>query len=139
MRNLYLPVLFSCVLAIGANSQQSTSGKSDPAPQSTTLTPQSTSGQKQSGQPPADKVENKTADKIADLAKAGERDYSQESFVVESMHTSYKFESDGTGRKELIARIRVQSEAGVQQAGQLHLGYNSAHERVEIPYVRVLK
>lgn len=38
-----------------------------------------------------------------------------------------------------IARIRVQSEAGVQQWGQLQLGYNSANERVEIPYVRVLK
>src|SRR5882672_3923526 len=141
MRKLYLPVLFSCVLAVTASSQQSGPGKSDlaPAAQNTTLTPQSSSGQKQSGQPPADKVENKTADKTADLAKAGARDYSQESFVVESMRTRYKFESDGTGRKELIARIRVQSEAGVQQWGQLQLGYNSANERVEIPYVRVLK
>ena len=137
MRNLYLPVLISCALAVGASSQQSAPSKS-PAAQKPALTPQS-SGQKQSGQPPADKVENKTADKTADLAKAGERDYSQESFVVEKMHTSYKFESDGTGRKELIARIRVQSEAGVQQWGQLQLGYNSANERVEIPYVRVLK
>jgi tetratricopeptide (TPR) repeat protein len=33
----------------------------------------------------------------------------------------------------------VQSEAGVQQWGQLQEGYNSANERVEIPYVRVLK
>ena len=31
----------------------------------------------------------------------------------------YRFEADGTGRKETIARIRVQSEAGVQQWGQL--------------------
>ena len=51
----------------------------------------------------------------------------------------YRFEADGTGRKETIARIRVQSEAGVQQWGQLQEGYNSANERVEIPYVRVLK
>ena len=55
------------------------------------------------------------------------------------MHSRYRFESDGTGRKETIARIRVQSEAGVQQWGQLLEGYNSANERVEIPYVRVLK
>ena len=33
----------------------------------------------------------------------------------------------------------MQSEAGVQQWGQLQMGYNSANERVEIPYVRVLK
>jgi tetratricopeptide (TPR) repeat protein len=55
------------------------------------------------------------------------------------MHSRYRFEADGTGRKEIIARIRVQSEAGVQQWGQLQIGYNSANERVEISYVRVLK
>ena len=55
------------------------------------------------------------------------------------MRSRYRFETDGTGRRETIARIRVQSEAGVQQWGQLQLGYNSANERVEIPYVRVLK
>jgi tetratricopeptide (TPR) repeat protein len=55
------------------------------------------------------------------------------------MHSYYRFEADGTGRKETKARIRVQSEAGVQQWGQLQEGYNSANERVEIPYVRVLK
>src|SRR6266487_4481391 len=64
---------------------------------------------------------------------------SQESFVIEQMHSYYRFEADGTGRKETKARIRVQSEAGVQQWGQLQEGYNSANERVEIPYVRVLK
>ncbi|HEY4905517.1 MAG TPA: DUF3857 domain-containing protein [Candidatus Sulfotelmatobacter sp.] len=67
------------------------------------------------------------------------RDYSQEAFVIEHMQSRYTFESDGTGRRETIARIRVQSEAGVQQWGQLQLGYNSANERVEIPYVRVLQ
>ena len=66
-------------------------------------------------------------------------DYSQEAYVVEQLHTSYRFENDGTGRKEVTARIRVQSEAGVEQWGQLVMGYSSANERVEIPYVRVLK
>jgi len=75
------------------------------------------------------------AAKLAESAHA----YAQESFVVEQMHTYYRFESDGTGRRETIARVRVQSEAGVQQWGQLLEGYNSANERLEIPYVRVLK
>ncbi len=66
-------------------------------------------------------------------------DYSQESFVVEQMRTSYRFENDGTGRRELFARIKVQSEAGVQQWGQVVVGYNSANEKIEIPSVRVLK
>jgi tetratricopeptide (TPR) repeat protein len=66
-------------------------------------------------------------------------DHSQESYVVEKLLTSYRFETDGTGRREISARIKVQSEAGVEQWGQLVVGYNSANERVEIPYVRVLK
>ncbi len=70
-------------------------------------------------------------------ASAGK--YSQEAFVVEKYVSRYRFESDGTGRRETIARVRVQSEAGVQQWGQIQIGYNSANERVEFPYVRVIK
>ena len=80
------------------------------------------------------------AAKLADSkARSEAPDYTQESFVIEQMHSHYRFEADGTGRKETTARIRVQSEAGVQQWGQIQEGYNSANERVEIPYVRVLK
>jgi len=66
-------------------------------------------------------------------------DYSQEPFVIEQYHTQARFENDGTGRRELQVRIRVQSEAGVQQLGQLVFGYNSANERLEIDSVRVYK
>ncbi|GAC1432454.1 MAG: hypothetical protein NVS9B5_15910 [Terriglobales bacterium] len=66
-------------------------------------------------------------------------DYSQEAYVLEKWHTTYRFENDGTGKREIYARIRVQSEAGVEQLGQVVMGYSSANERVEIPYVRVLK
>jgi len=72
-------------------------------------------------------------------AAAPPLDHSQEAFVVEKLATSYRFENDGTGRRELYARIKVQSEAGVEAWGQLVVGYNSANERVEIPFVRVLK
>ena len=122
--------LFACCLVTGANAQQSSSTPSN----STTAgqKPQSTrSGDKSAG-PPAEKAADSPKPETA-------HDYSQESFVVEQMHSHYRFEADGTGRKETIARIRVQSEAGVQQWGQLLEGYNSANERVEIPYVRVLK
>jgi tetratricopeptide (TPR) repeat protein len=66
-------------------------------------------------------------------------DHSQESYVVEKLRTSYHFENDGTGRREIYAKIKVQSEPGVEQWGQVVVGYNSANERVEIPFVRVLK
>jgi len=70
---------------------------------------------------------------------APKHDYSQEAYVIEQYRSLYHFENDGTGRRETIARIRVQSEAGVQQWGQIQFGYNSANERVEINYVRVIK
>ncbi|HMK20734.1 MAG TPA: DUF3857 domain-containing protein [Terriglobales bacterium] len=69
----------------------------------------------------------------------GDKDFSQEAFVIEKVLTRMRFENDGTGRKETIARVRVQSEAGVEQWGQVVIGYSSANEKVEIPYVRVLK
>jgi tetratricopeptide (TPR) repeat protein len=134
MRNRCLALLFSCLLTSAAISQQpsqSPSGSKPPA--------QNSSAPTQSK--PADKTPAAAAAQAADSAKhdAKTPDYSQESFVIEQMHSRYRFEADGTGRKETTARIRVQSEAGVQQWGQLQEGYNSANERVEIPYVRVLK
>jgi len=66
-------------------------------------------------------------------------DYPQEAYVVEKFRTAYRFEADGTGTREIYARIKVQSEAGVNLWGQLVQGYNSANERVEYSYVRVLK
>jgi tetratricopeptide (TPR) repeat protein len=74
-----------------------------------------------------------------ELATSSPVDHSQESYVVEKLRNSYRFETDGTGRWERYVRIKVQSEAGVEQWGQLVVGYNSANEKVEIPYVRVLK
>jgi Flp pilus assembly protein TadD len=86
-------------------------------------------------EPPQPNPGPKTVEKAAQVAP----DYSQQSFVVEKMRTTYRFESDGTGKRELLARIKVQSEAGVEQWGQIIIGYSSANERVDIPYVRVLK
>lgn len=72
-------------------------------------------------------------------AQSARTDHSQEAFVVEQTRTSYRFEADGTGRRENAARIKVQSEAGVQYWGQLAFGYNAATERLDINYVRVRK
>jgi tetratricopeptide (TPR) repeat protein len=124
MRDRTLALLFSCLLTASASSQQP--NQPSPTPVAPAQTPSTTAT---------------PAEKAADAAKtvAKSPDYAQESFVIEKMHSRYRFEADGTGRKEITARIRVQSEAGVQQWGQLQEGYNSANERVEIPYVRVLK
>jgi tetratricopeptide (TPR) repeat protein len=134
MRDRFLAFFFFGLLAAGAAAQQPGQPSSDPASPAQSSSAASQSGKPSQNQAPA-------AKKPDDSPKAEDRghDYSQESFVIEQLHSGYRFEADGTGRKEVAARIRVQSEAGVQQWGQLQFGYNSANERVEIPYVRVLK
>jgi tetratricopeptide (TPR) repeat protein len=88
---------------------------------------------------PEAKQSSETATSKPDTDKAVAADYSKESFVTEYMRSRYTFENDGTGKRESVFRIRVQSEAGVQRWGQLRFAYNSANERMDIPYVRVLK
>jgi tetratricopeptide (TPR) repeat protein len=66
-------------------------------------------------------------------------DYSKEAFVVEQLHERYRFENDGTGSKVATLRVHVLTEAGVRGFGQLRFGYNSANDRIEIGYVRVIK
>src|SRR5437763_16595944 len=50
-------------------------------------------------------------------------DHSQEAYVGERYKDTHRFEIDGTGRHEVSARIKVQSEAGVEGWGQLVVGY----------------
>ena len=66
-------------------------------------------------------------------------DYSQESLVIERYITTARFENDGTGERDVVARIRIQSDAGVQELGELVFGYNSANEQTDVRYVRVRK
>ena len=131
MRNRCFAFLFSCLLISSASSQQSVTPSGSAPPTQSSGAPDQAK--------PADKAASGTAAEKAADALTQTPKYPQESFVIEQMHSHYRFEADGTGRKETKARIRVQSEAGVQQWGQLQEGYNSANERVEIPYVRVLK
>src|SRR5271155_2727843 len=124
MRSLLLSLLVAGTLALPFTA---------PAQSGETSKPSATSAQAKKG------AQVSAADAAASKPEEPKRDYSQEAFVVEQYRSRYRFEADGTGRKETVARIRVQSEAGVQQWGQLQLGYNSANERVEIAYVRVVK
>ena len=66
-------------------------------------------------------------------------DYSQQAFVIEKYVTKIRFENNGTSQREQIMRIRVQTHAGVQEFGQLHVPYNGANDRIEIISVKVTK
>jgi tetratricopeptide (TPR) repeat protein/transglutaminase-like putative cysteine protease len=66
-------------------------------------------------------------------------DNSKEAFINEQDLTDIAFENDGTATRESSARIRIQSDAGVQRYGVLTFSYQSAIDSIEIDYVRVRK
>ncbi len=66
-------------------------------------------------------------------------DYSAEAFVVEQDSTRIVFENDGTSNRESTARVRIQSDAGVQRFGVLTFSYQNSTETFDIDYVRVRK
>src|SRR5262245_38563863 len=72
-------------------------------------------------------------------AEQKQPDYSQEAYVIERMTTTYRFEKDGTGRREQNLRVKVQSDAGVESFGQLVFPYSSANEKLDIEQVSVRK
>jgi tetratricopeptide (TPR) repeat protein len=91
------------------------------------------------GQDPANGAPANASKPGNQSASTDAKDYSQEAFVIEKQYYRVRFENDGTGRRESTFQVHVQSEAGVQRWGQLRFGYNSANERLDIAYVRVLK
>jgi len=66
-------------------------------------------------------------------------DSSHEAAVIEEMSTKIAFENDGNSTREQISRVRVRTDAGVQQWGLLSFPFQSATQTVEIDYVRVHK
>jgi tetratricopeptide (TPR) repeat protein len=67
------------------------------------------------------------------------QDFSQEPWIYEYRHAAMRYENDGSGTREVHARLRVQTPAGLNSAGQLIFQYNAVDEQVEIRSVRVLK
>src|SRR6266851_3375088 len=64
---------------------------------------------------------------------------SEEAAVFERILNRVHFENDGTEMSETEAVVRIQSQAGVEEFGQLVFGYSSATEKLEVEYVRVRK
>jgi tetratricopeptide (TPR) repeat protein/transglutaminase-like putative cysteine protease len=93
-------------------------------------------GQPQSG-PPAKSAPGPAL--VSRGAETSKPDLKQEAFVIEETFTTATYEADGTGSRETISRVRVQSDAGVQQFGLLVFGYQKAFENLDVAYVRVRK
>ena len=65
--------------------------------------------------------------------------YSKEAYVFELLRTRVRFEPDGTGRREVTGRVRIQSESATRDFGLLKFPYAASFESLEINYVRVRK
>jgi len=63
----------------------------------------------------------------------------EEAAGFERISNRVRFENDGSEVSETEAVIRIQSQAGVEEFGQLVFGYSSATEKLEVEYVRVRK
>jgi len=70
---------------------------------------------------------------------AKQRNQSDESFVIEQLTCEVAFADDGTGQREESARIRIQSEGGIQQFGVLTFPYSNDIERIETIQIQVRK
>jgi hypothetical protein len=69
----------------------------------------------------------------------GNRDFSKEAVVCESLQTKVVLQSDGTSTREQKARVRIQSDAGVQAYAVLHPPYFASIEKMEVLDVHITK
>ncbi len=57
----------------------------------------------------------------------------------ELLRTRYRFENDGTGRKEVIGKVRILNAMGVLQQAEETFEYRPPSEELQILYIRVRK
>jgi tetratricopeptide (TPR) repeat protein len=63
--------------------------------------------------------------------------YDSEAQVVEKAETTFRYNSDGTGERDLYERAKIQSEAGARQFSVISIPYVSASEKPEIETLTV--
>lgn len=80
-----------------------------------------------------------STNKQASDTKKDATGYSREPVVYEFIRHQLRYENDGSGTRELHGKVRVQTSAGLETAGQLIFDYNSANETIEIRSIRVEK
>jgi hypothetical protein len=86
-------------------------------------------------QDPTQKPSEKPAEKKTEKAVPPEK--VENPAQIELLETSYRFEATGDNRKEVHARVKINSELGVRQFARLNFDYNRSFQSVEIPLVRI--
>src|SRR6266850_1132842 len=86
-------------------------------------------------QQPVQKPREKTSEKKAEKAAPSEKEANPAQ--IELLETRYRFEANGDSRKEVHARVHINSELGVRQFARLNFDYNRAFQSIDIPLVRI--
>lgn len=81
------------------------------------------------------KPAEKPVEKKAEKPSASEK--SENPAQIEFLETHYRFETDGSSRKEVHAGVHINTELGVRQFARLNFDYNRAFESVDIPLVHI--
>src|SRR6266550_2732963 len=82
----------------------------------------------------------KSAVRTTTSAKASEKDSnSLEAYVFELIQTRIAFDANGKGYRDVVARVRINSESAVREFGLLTYPFASSFESLEVVYARVRK
>src|SRR3984893_12337195 len=93
-----------------------------------------------SAQQPADPSSNTQAGSDQNLHQKNDEKpatAAQTPAQIELLETHIRFEADGASRKEVHARVRINTELGTRQFARLSFDYNRVFETVEIPLARI--
>src|SRR5712664_1012258 len=87
----------------------------------------------------AQEVPSKSPEKAADkkTEKSSPPDQEKNPAQIELLETRYRFEANGDSRKEVHARVHINSELGGRRIIKHNFEYNRSFESVEIPLVRI--
>ena len=77
-------------------------------------------------------ITNGIANAAPQVSPPQKNDHAQEAAIFERILNHVRFENDGTGVEDTEAVVQIQSQAGVEEFGQLVFGYSSATEKLEI-------
>ena len=97
----------------------------------------------QAAQSPAQKPAEKNPEKIQGKNQEKNQDKSAAKSApkvpaeIELLETRIRFETDGSSRKEIHARVKINDELGARQFARLNFEFNRAFEQIEIPLVRI--
>jgi Domain of Unknown Function with PDB structure (DUF3857) len=86
-------------------------------------------------QEPAQKTVEKPPDKKGEKTAPSEK--TENPAQIELLETRYRFETDGSSRKEVHTRVHINSELGVRQFARLNFDFNRAFQSIEIPLVHI--